>query len=55
MIINQYFKKIYLDKVLIKDEVLGGKIDRVKASMVIGGCVCGDTCYFDGYLDTVSK
>ena len=44
----------YLNTVVVKTEVLGGKIDRVKAPMVLGGCVCGGACFFDGYLDTVS-
>ena len=44
----------YLDKALVKTEVLGGKIDRVKAPLVIGANVCGGASFFDGYLDTVS-
>ena len=30
-----------------------GRLNRVKASMVFGGCTCGGDCYFDGYLDSV--
>ena len=30
-----------------------GRLNRVKASMVFGGCTCGVDCYFDGYLDSV--
>ena len=30
-----------------------GRLNKVKASMVFGGCACGGDCYFDGYLDSV--
>jgi len=32
-----------------------GKLNRVKATMVFGGCTCGGACFFDGYLDSVSS
>ena len=44
----------YLDKALVKAEFLGGKINRVKAPLVIGANDCGGASFFDGYLDTVS-
>ena len=33
--------------------VLAGRIDRVKAPLAIGGCICGGDCFFDGYMDSV--
>ncbi|KAK2174209.1 hypothetical protein NP493_818g02007 [Ridgeia piscesae] len=47
------FASVYLNKDLVSQEALGGRLNRVKASMVFGGCTCGGDCYFDGYLDSV--
>ena len=33
--------------------VPAGRIDRVKAPLAIGGCICGGDCFFDGYMDSV--
>ena len=30
-----------------------GRLNRVKASLVIGGCICADDCFFDGLMDSV--
>ena len=34
---------------------ISGRLNRVLAPLVFGGCVCGDGCFFDGYMDTVSR
>ncbi|KAI0235152.1 hypothetical protein LSAT2_014404 [Lamellibrachia satsuma] len=44
----------YVDGTLQEQKDLSGRLDRVKAPMVFGGCVCGGDCFFDGYMDTVS-
>ncbi|KAI0239524.1 hypothetical protein LSAT2_009748 [Lamellibrachia satsuma] len=44
----------YVDGALQQQKDLGGRLNRVKAPMVFGGCVCGGSCFFDGYMDTVS-
>ena len=31
-----------------------GRLNRVKAGLVIGGCICADDCFFDGLMDSVS-
>ena len=30
-----------------------GRLNRVKAGLVIGGCICADDCFFDGHMDSV--
>ena len=30
-----------------------GRLNRVKAGLVIGGCICADDCFFDGLMDSV--
>ena len=44
----------YHDKVLVKTEVLGRKIDRIKAPFVVWANVWRGASFFDGYLYTVS-
>ncbi|KAI0239525.1 hypothetical protein LSAT2_009749 [Lamellibrachia satsuma] len=44
----------YVDGALQQRIDLDGRLNRVKAPMVFGGCVCGGSCFFDGYMDTVS-
>ncbi|KAI0231048.1 hypothetical protein LSAT2_018588, partial [Lamellibrachia satsuma] len=29
------------------------RLNRVKAPLVFGGCVCGGDCYFDGFMDSI--
>ncbi|KAK2175525.1 hypothetical protein NP493_721g02007 [Ridgeia piscesae] len=44
---------VYIDGTSVSSGAFSGKIKKVYFPMIIGGCLCG-TCYFNGYMDTIS-